>query len=95
MTEHTRTPWAMECVSDACRVTIGKGRQKWILARLATKQIPETEVAANAEFIVRACNNFDALLEACKIALECAETGNPNGWRNLLATVIRNAEAKP
>ena len=34
----------------------------------------------------------DALLAACKVALECAETNNPNGWRSRLAAAIEQAE---
>lgn len=43
---------------------------------------------ANARLIAAAPD----LLEACKVALECAETGNPYGWRNRLAGAIAKAE---
>ena len=49
MDQLTRGEWRYEAVSDACRVVVGRGRQKLILARLATKQIPEREIAANAK----------------------------------------------
>ena len=70
--EHTKTPWKVGeynedyeeinilCVSDgytyhAANVPVFQGA-------------PSDEQKANAAFIVRACNNFDALVEALKEA---------------------------
>lgn len=47
----TPGPWDSECVSDHCRVFVGKGRRKIILARLAPKQLPENETAANGRLM--------------------------------------------
>lgn len=48
---HTPLPWESECVSDHCRVFVGKGRKRIILARLAPKQLPELETAANGRLM--------------------------------------------
>lgn len=50
----TLLPWASECVSDHCRVFVGSGRRKIILARLAPKQLPENETAANGRLMAAA-----------------------------------------
>ena len=59
------------------------------------------EETANAEFIVRACNSHDELLEACKEMLEeyiadLRENGVTDGnyFSHLLENAIRKAEAK-
>jgi len=48
---HTPLPWEAECVSDCCRVVVGKGRRKIMLARLAPKQISELETAGNGRLM--------------------------------------------
>jgi hypothetical protein len=48
---HTPGPWESECVSDHCRVFVGAGRRKIILARLAPKQLPENETAVNGRLM--------------------------------------------
>ena len=73
MSEHTSVPWTAHQMSvrtweirgpdglNVCRTyagTLGTPYAK-----------PDTTIAANAEFIVRACNSHDELLEACKEAL--------------------------
>lgn len=78
---HTPTPWLLGGNLVVAEKTA---------AIICTMRLLNAE--ANAEFIVRAVNNFDSLLEACKIVLECAESGNPNGWRNKLQAAIKLAE---
>lgn len=51
---YTKGEWRIEAVSDAVRVVTGNGRQKLILARCATKQIPEAETTANARLMAAA-----------------------------------------
>jgi hypothetical protein len=58
ITGHTPVPWSI-------------GKRRWItsgdvdIARIhSVSKIGENEAVANAEFIVRACNSHDALLEA-------------------------------
>ncbi len=64
--------WRTEFISDACRVVVGIGRQKLILARLATKQIPEAEVATNACLMAAAKDLYDALVSAGAQIQPCA-----------------------
>ena len=50
----TPGPWNSECVSDYCRVFVGQGRRKIILARLSPRQLPESESAANGRLMAAA-----------------------------------------
>ena len=66
--KHTPTPWKIEIVArrpDLKKVFSIATEHFWIAdcgdARL-------TAVKANAEFIVKACNSYEALLEAAKSA---------------------------
>ena len=61
--------WEFEAVSDAARVTIGKGRQKVILARLRYRRLMNPNSCANAQLIVALRNAAPALL-ACAEALQ-------------------------
>ena len=71
-TQHTPVPWSI-------------GKRRWItsgdvdIARIhSVSKIGEGEAVANAEFIVRACNSHDALLEVLEtlMALEGGEPGS-------------------
>ena len=75
--QHTPGPW-----------TIGRGR-RWItsgdvdIARIHdVSKIGEAEAVANAEFIIRACNSHDALLEALENLMEW-EGGEPGSYNDL------------
>jgi len=64
ITGHTPVPWSI-------------GKRRWItsgdvdIARIHdVSRIGEAEAVANAEFIVRACNSHDALLEALERAYQ-------------------------
>lgn len=70
--ELTQGEWRYEAVSDACRVVVGKGRQKLILARLATKQLPEAEVSANARAMAAAKDLAEALADEISPAARLA-----------------------
>lgn len=58
--EHTTGPWRWEKELYRTEDGVIIGKQSTICRVTRTNQAP------NAEFIVRACNNHDALLEACK-----------------------------
>jgi hypothetical protein len=64
ITGHTPGPWSI-------------GKRRWItsgdldIARIhSVSKIGEAEAVANAEFIIRACNSHDALLEALEATAE-------------------------
>lgn len=69
MAKHTATPWRVEQTRpiDAAFSIVGADNHA-IASILVTSKRTSFEKRANAEFIVRACNAFPALLHA---ALEC------------------------
>lgn len=78
-TKHTPTPWTWQVedpdfelyLRTPCAILIGPdGKPENLLAMV--KEID------NGAFIVRACNNFDALLEACKYAKQFIDEYDPN-----------------
>ena len=66
-TEHTPTPWR---TGDLWNTVFGPPNGNPCPEIVATVHGPRK---ANAEFIVRACNCHEDLLEACKIALPLLE----------------------
>jgi hypothetical protein len=105
---HIRTPWHARL--SECPGVYG-GEQHWaILGPNASGIIADVEGGlgakskANAEFIVRACNNHEELLTACRMSLHDAKDAlsgdwEParHGWESIiehLTRVIRKAEEK-
>jgi len=62
----TEGPWDVEAVSNACRVTIGKGSGKVILARACPPQLQEEETWSNVKFMAAARTDVPALIEEVK-----------------------------
>jgi len=69
MAEHTPTPWHTEPGDIPGTLSI-RGPNGQAIASFGNQRrwLSTTEVVANAEFIVRACNAHDDLLAACKAA---------------------------
>jgi hypothetical protein len=83
-TQHTAGPWICDDyynpgsspeirmngirIARMCSAAIGKGQTQ-----------RQQEQKANAEFIVRACNSHDALLEACKAIKQAIEDTDKDG----------------
>ena len=67
--EHTTTPWTVVAVNPCAT----KASRRWLIE----PDIGVCKTKANATFIVRAANSHDALLAACKGALEYM--GDDNG----------------
>jgi len=103
---HTTTPWHVGL--SECSGVYG-GEQHWaILCPNANGIIADVEGGlgakskANAEFIVRACNNHEELLTACKMSLQDAKDAlsgewepATSGWESIvehLTRVIAKAE---
>ena len=87
-TQHTPVPWSLEY-------------RRWItsgdvyIARIHdVSKIGEAEAVANAEFIIRACNSHDALLEALEMALRMMEGESLDEQFDGEAEVIRDAIAQ-
>jgi hypothetical protein len=77
---HTTTPWHVG-LSECSRVY--GGEQHWaVFGKDAGGVIADIEGSldaeskANAEFIVRACNNHEELLTACKMSLAGTASSN-------------------
>ena len=73
---HTPTPWKIDRILTHNAAPIITAETCWRdQPRIVAKAMyhsgsEDPEVHANAEFIVRACNSHDALLEALKILLD-------------------------
>lgn len=61
--KHTPTPWLRNIPPAAKYSTIFSGRNTHVL-RLVSSGLPEDEVEANCEFLLRAVNSHAALVEA-------------------------------
>ena len=53
----------------------------------------KTEANANADFIIRACNAHDDLVEACKAALQCQLDVMDENTIDLLESALAKAQA--
>ena len=69
-TQHTETPW--EVYKSANGLYIQTPNRNRIIATIYPTRVvsQHQDMEANARFIVKACNNHDALVEACGAALE-------------------------
>lgn len=90
--EHTPGPWALFPNMHCVRQADGPG-----IAMCSMRAWSDDVNAANAAFIVRACNAHDDLLIACQLALETIDRLYPLDWQgtksNLRAAIAR-AEGK-
>jgi hypothetical protein len=101
---HTPTPYTSNPNQGLQRAGVYAGDgEEIIVCEVTDEDVPTEVFKANAEFIVQACNSFDALLAACKIASDAfsalKETNNlPNGWNvsvlKPINAAIALAEAK-
>lgn len=66
--EHTPTPWIYSKDGEMI-YTSGNAPFGYKLIKPSGKR-PESEIKANAAFIVKAVNNHESLVEACQIALQ-------------------------
>lgn len=89
-TDHSPTPWSVS--NSGGRVQTDVTTFPLTICTLETIPLPITpEIEANAEFIVKACNCHDDLLEACKMSLEYMP-GDYINEREALKQVIEKAE---
>jgi len=76
MSEHTPTPWKLRKLVTNCHYTAIDGGDWAELANVVTRldddKQDHRQGSANAAFIIRAVNNHDRLLAACKELLEVA-----------------------
>jgi len=82
--------WDGRLLRDVCNITLNNA-----------VGIPEAERKANAQFIVRACNCHDELLEACRLTLDILDNittdnfskGGDKPAREALEQAIAKAKA--
>ena len=78
MKQHTATPWEVSDPGDDEGVFICKvGELNTCLAAYVAKE--------DADFIVRACNTHESLVEACKSMVEAWDKTGPIGYVPFLA----------
>lgn len=88
--EHTPTPWNVRG-TNGLRIIYGENGS---IAEVKNLKRLVMENDANAEFIVRACNSHEALLEACKIALSKMQEFKMLEPDNYLIRAIAKAKGK-
>ncbi len=80
-TKYTKTPWS-------CKTTPGSDHTLCTVFSVpAGKGVARHVVPEDAAFIVRTCNSHEALLEACKIALDKMEDYAPKMWGEEIARI--------
>ena len=62
--DHTPLPWNWHEQGEANEYCLLTNDKRWVLAFRQNGEIWTKEQKANAEFIVRACNSHDAMLDA-------------------------------
>ncbi len=99
-TKHTPLPWTLyphksgqyyAIVKHYCR-----GDETGPMSRtiaIILRHCEDVEAKASAEFLVTACNSYDALLSACKSAHESLGRNLAPGERELLADELHTAIA--
>jgi hypothetical protein len=98
---HTPIPWKQDPTGDVGFWVIGTS--KVLVAETLNETCSQDESAANAEFIVRACNAHADLLEACQDALSDSVDAStyPDGpclnkhVRDALRAAIKKAAGQP
>jgi hypothetical protein len=91
-TKHTELPWTIHRLFSGLSIITSNNGD---IARLPFNLNNAAMMEANAAFIVRACNSFDDLLEACKAAARyVAIKEEEEGHIFELGGLIRKAIAK-
>mgnify|MGYP001415310113 CR=1 FL=1 len=76
--KHTALPWTLGKGIKTIREAKVSGWQGFVATVRSTHgKRPEAEEIANAEFVVRACNAHEDLLEIVKILKEYVDAGEP------------------
>lgn len=100
MDKHAPTPFKIQPYVDGIDILDANGA---IVAHLADREIADADGAppGNAKFIARACNSYDALLDALKTIVRMngyiQELGRPIVWRQAMEVArdaIANAEGR-
>ena len=88
--EHTPLPWRNPKGSVSILTGTCPHPKQRKIADMSSSVSNVAEQEANAEFIVRAANSFEDLLEACKDA-----TTGELGWQERCMAAIAKAEEAP
>ena len=91
MTPHSELPWKVEKIKIEERDILIIQSEKYNICSIAGRLSKEAE--ANAAFIVRACNNHEKLVIACKMALDALQAqGIYEDCIKYLQSAIQSAE---
>lgn len=108
MSDHTPGPWKVKHEQGDMPYVVSEQGKKWgnpVVCQFYEDVTPEDSVTfgpwlkanenaqANAEFVVRACNSHDALLEALDSLLSFAEFGDITGKGRTIWEVKQAARA--
>lgn len=82
--KHSPLPWTLEEAEDSqALVSAADGKPVFSRLRPNVNKRPDAERIENTRFIVRACNSYYKLLEACKAAQKLFEQGCVDrGWKD-------------
>lgn len=92
--KHTALPWHMELENyeDGIDIMLYNKHNNDLATLHSGYYFTLEEAKANAEFIVRACNCHEELLEACKLAVSCmAGYEELLVWRTQIKQALANA----
>ena len=88
--KHSELPWKIQKAGESILIV---NEDEVVATTHYNNCIAPQSAMSNAEFILRACNNFYPLLEACQKALEEYETNDyTHSTRKELEQAIKAAE---
>lgn len=91
--QHTATPWHRN-IKPATKYPVIFAGQSTHIAQVVARGLPDEEVEANLEFIVRACNAHDEMLKTLLLVLAGLRNGNIKA-KPIIDLSDMNAESVP
>lgn len=92
---HTPTPWQLEQGNEHCKLFSATGPTGWkFIGEIQTGLACDTHYRNDAEFILRACNAHDELVDVLETCLAYVDCGSPRSESDMVEQSIRKALAK-
>jgi hypothetical protein len=92
MAEHTKTPYTIATLTETNTDTIVLGNNNATVCETFYYWRDKKECESNAEFIVKACNNYDKLVEVLKYVYELYGGGWSKNAQTKVADILRECE---